>query len=106
MRKTGVDYESGIVKQYFEDDLGNMFVKNSQDTKSIIDDVSRVSRSYDASKGIRKGMMYVGSIPNILLEQWYREDPELKSNNKKLLKKFQDYNYSKLHAVDVSKFRV
>lgn len=91
MRRTGVEFDGLTKTEYFEND-DKIHVKKSFDAAPVIDTVTTMREAIDQKKCVSKGGMGLlgATVPNNILEQIYKTDPETKTDGKKLLRHIRD----------------
>ncbi|MEM7469372.1 MAG: hypothetical protein AAF387_21155, partial [Pseudomonadota bacterium] len=76
---------------------GEVIINRVQDVEPILD-FNQALRT--ANKKHPKWGMHVASVPNVVIEQWKKENPNILTEPGALKKKLQDYQYSKLLVAD------
>jgi hypothetical protein len=69
-------------------------VETVEDAEGVIEQAAYERREFTGSHG--KNWLKVASIPNVLLQEWAKQDPEIMHDNAKLAAKVREMDYRKL----------
>lgn len=73
---------------------GTFTVDTAEDCAPVIEQATMERREFSGSRG--KNWVKLGSVPDALLAQWAKEDPEVMTDTRKLMAKLRERDYSKL----------
>ena len=100
-----IDFDNGVVEETYYDPLTKeLHVKRTTDIEPILKRNLALRNDESSTKlGMKKGMWYYGSIPNIVLAQWIKEGVDVNDTNEliRMLNKPENQRYkttTKRHA--------
>ncbi|MEM7209562.1 MAG: hypothetical protein AAF434_17215 [Pseudomonadota bacterium] len=96
--------DTALRTQFFEED-GKLIVNRVQDVEPILERNQLERNNPDVFQAKGQTFKKLGSIPNGLIEEWMKDEPEIMREPSLLLQKLKDYQYSKLRVAENKYFK-
>ena len=80
---------TGLVHTRFHTEADALVVERVQDVEPVIEQANTIRQMRD---GKLRDFHHVGTVPNVVLEMWRKEDPDIMRNPAKVAAKLREYN--------------